>query len=87
MNTRDVPRNILKGGGFLALPDADRPRPGVVVIHEAYGLNDNIREITQRFAEWGGTPRASSPDEMRRHVQSEIEKWKRVVETRKIELP
>jgi len=27
------------------------------------------------------------PDEMRRHVQSEIEKWKRVVETRKIELP
>ena len=50
MNTRDVPRNILKGGGFLALPDVDRPRPGVVVIHEAYGLNDNIRDITQRFA-------------------------------------
>jgi len=24
---------------------------------------------------------------MRRHVQSEIEKWKRVVETRKIKLP
>ena len=53
MNTRDVPRNILKGGGFLALPDVDRPRPGVVVIHEAYGLNDNIRDITQRFADKG----------------------------------
>ncbi|TMD17852.1 MAG: dienelactone hydrolase family protein [Chloroflexi bacterium] len=50
MNTRDVPRNIVKGGGFLALPDGDRPRPGVVVIHEIYGLNDNIRAITQRLA-------------------------------------
>lgn len=53
MNTRDVPRNILKGGGFLALPDGDRQRPGVVVIHEAYGLNDNIKDITQRFANEG----------------------------------
>src|SRR5216684_7614039 len=44
-----------------------------------------LPEIAQRFAEWGGTPSASSPDEMRRHVRSEIEKWKRVVETRKIE--
>jgi tripartite-type tricarboxylate transporter receptor subunit TctC len=46
-----------------------------------------LPEIAQRFAGWGGTPSASSPDEMRRHVRSEIEKWKRVVETRKIELP
>src|SRR6266478_4532441 len=46
-----------------------------------------LPEIAQRFAEWGGTPSASSPEEMGRHVQSEIEKWKRVVETRKIELP
>jgi tripartite-type tricarboxylate transporter receptor subunit TctC len=45
-----------------------------------------LPEIAQRFVEWGGTPSASSPDEMRRHVQAEIEKWKRVVETRKIEL-
>ena len=53
MNTRDVPRNILKGGGFLALPDSDRPGPGVVVIHEIYGLNDNIKDITQRLAREG----------------------------------
>jgi tripartite-type tricarboxylate transporter receptor subunit TctC len=46
-----------------------------------------LPEIAQRFAEWGGTPSASSPDEMLRHVEAEIEKWKRVVETRKIELP
>src|SRR6266699_2018583 len=46
-----------------------------------------LPEIAQRFAEWGGTPSASSPEEMSRLVRAEIEKWKRVVETRKIELP
>jgi len=39
--------------GCLALPDAPGPHPGVVVIHEAYGLNDNIRDITGRFAAEG----------------------------------
>lgn len=29
------------------------PYPGVVVIHEAFGLNDNIREICRRFADEG----------------------------------
>jgi carboxymethylenebutenolidase len=39
--------------GFLALPDGDGPHPGVVVIHEAFGLNGNIRDITARFAAEG----------------------------------
>ena len=51
MQTRDIDHSILKGGGFLALPDAPGPHPGVVVIHEAYGLNDSIRDIAKRFAE------------------------------------
>jgi tripartite-type tricarboxylate transporter receptor subunit TctC len=46
-----------------------------------------LPEIAQRFSEWGGTASASSPGEMRRLVQTEIEKWRRVVQTRKIELP
>jgi len=37
-------------GGYLAAPDGFGPYPGVVVIHEAYGLNDNIREICRRLA-------------------------------------
>jgi len=41
------------GNGYLALPDGGGPHPGVVVIHEAYGLNDNIRDICNRFAEEG----------------------------------
>ncbi len=38
---------------YLALPDGAGPYPGVVVIHEASGLNDNIRDICRRFAEQG----------------------------------
>jgi hypothetical protein len=38
---------------YLALPEGPGPHPGVVVIHEASGLNDNIRDICGRFAEQG----------------------------------
>ena len=41
------------GACYLALPDGAGPHPGVVVIHEASGLNDNIREICRRFAAEG----------------------------------
>lgn len=40
-------------GASLALPDGAGPHPGVVVIHEVYGLNDNIRGIAGRFAREG----------------------------------
>ncbi|HEV2036105.1 MAG TPA: dienelactone hydrolase family protein [Candidatus Dormibacteraeota bacterium] len=53
MKTREIDRSELKGGGYLALPDGNGPHPGVVVIHEAYGLNDNIKDIAGRFAEHG----------------------------------
>ena len=35
------------------MPEGPGPHPGVVVIHEAYGLNDNIRGIAGRFATEG----------------------------------
>jgi len=41
------------GASYLALPDGAGPHPGVVIIHEASGLNDNIREICRRFAAEG----------------------------------
>ena len=31
------------GRSYLALPDGTGPFPGAVVVHEASGLNDNIR--------------------------------------------
>lgn len=36
--------------GYLALPEGEGAHPGVVVIHEAYGLNDQIRDVSRRFA-------------------------------------
>jgi carboxymethylenebutenolidase len=53
IEARDIDRSSLKGGGFLTLPVGPGPHPGVVVIHEAYGLNDNIKGICRRFAEQG----------------------------------
>jgi carboxymethylenebutenolidase len=50
MQTRDLTTTELKGGGYLATPDGDGPHPGVVVIHEAYGLDDHIKSVTRRFA-------------------------------------
>lgn len=37
--------------GYLARPaDAEGPLPGLIVIHEWWGLNDNIRAMTRRLA-------------------------------------
>jgi carboxymethylenebutenolidase len=37
----------------LALPGVATPRPAVIVIHEIFGLNDDIRRIAGRFADLG----------------------------------
>jgi carboxymethylenebutenolidase len=37
--------------GYLAMPqDAAEPLPGVIVLHEWWGLNDDIKAITRRLA-------------------------------------
>jgi carboxymethylenebutenolidase len=38
---------------YMASPDGAGPFPGVVIIHEIFGLNDNIRDIARRFARAG----------------------------------
>jgi carboxymethylenebutenolidase len=37
----------------IAAPEGDGSRPGVIVIHEIFGLNDDIRGITARIASLG----------------------------------
>src|SRR4249920_551977 len=39
--------------GYLARPEGDGPFPGIVVIHEIFGLNENMKDITRRFADQG----------------------------------
>jgi tripartite-type tricarboxylate transporter receptor subunit TctC len=42
-------------------------------------------DTVKRLVELGGEPRASSPEEMRRFIQTEIDKWRQVVAQRNIE--
>jgi carboxymethylenebutenolidase len=37
----------------LVLPDGPGPHPGIVVLHEAFGLNDDMRRIAARFGDEG----------------------------------
>ncbi len=39
--------------GYIARPEGEGPFPGIVIIHEAYGLNENMKDITRRFAVQG----------------------------------
>lgn len=39
--------------GYLARPEGEGPFPGVIVIHEIFGMNENIRDIARRFADVG----------------------------------
>jgi carboxymethylenebutenolidase len=39
--------------GYLALPAAAGPHPGIVVIHEAGGLGEHIRDVANRLANVG----------------------------------
>ena len=39
--------------GYLARPDDGKKHPAIILIHEWWGLNDNIKENARRFAELG----------------------------------
>ncbi|HEY1455184.1 MAG TPA: dienelactone hydrolase family protein [Candidatus Dormibacteraeota bacterium] len=53
MQTREIGVEELKGGGYIAMPGRRGPHPGVVVIHEAEGLNEHIRDVADRLARAG----------------------------------
>ena len=59
MSAEMVSYGTLEGeaiAGYLASPkDSDRPLPGIIVIHEWWGLNDNIKAMTRKIAEQGYT--------------------------------
>jgi dienelactone hydrolase len=47
---------------YISRPDGEGPFPGLMVSHEAFGLNDDIRRIADRFASNGYL--AMAPDLM-----------------------
>lgn len=39
--------------GYLAVPASEGPHPALVLIHEWWGLNDNIKDYAEKFADEG----------------------------------
>jgi carboxymethylenebutenolidase len=63
MESRDITFPAADGRPMraaIAAPDGDGSRPGVIVIHEIFGLNGDIRGITARIASLGYA--AMAPD-------------------------
>ncbi len=48
-----IPGGTPRLSGYFAHPTGGESLPALVIIHEAFGLNDNIRQITERFANEG----------------------------------
>lgn len=85
--TEDVTYGTIDGTpltGYLAQPadrDVDSPLPGIIVIQEWWGLNDNIKAMTEQLAAEGYTALAvdlyddqvaDNPDQARALVQAAL---------------
>jgi carboxymethylenebutenolidase len=66
--TVEFPSNGTKGSGYLSVP-ASGAGPGVVVIQEWWGINDQIKEVCDRWAREGFV--ALAPDLYRGKVTTE----------------
>ena len=62
------------------------PRDRVARLNREIGAVLDQTDIREKLASQGGMVRGSSPEDMTRKVESEIDKWKRIVETRGIEV-
>jgi dienelactone hydrolase len=56
------------------LPQAPGERPGVIVIHEIFGLNDDIRRITGRIADLS----AYGPMKVGSNAAAAEDSWRRI---------
>jgi hypothetical protein len=89
----DVPTIADAGGlpGFSidvwlgVLAPAGTPRP--IIDHLNFEVRKALAEpdMKKRFADLGGEARGGSPEEMRDYIETEIAKWKKLIEVRKIE--
>ncbi|HEY9602040.1 MAG TPA: dienelactone hydrolase family protein [Allocoleopsis sp.] len=48
-----IANNSLEIQAYLAMPVAEEPLPGVVVLQEIFGVNEHIRDVTRRLAQEG----------------------------------
>ncbi len=69
----------------IAAPRAT-PKPVIARLNRELRAVLELPDISKRLVETGGVVRPTTPEEMGRHVESEIAKWKRVVAEKKIEV-
>lgn len=69
--------------GLAAPPGTPRPIIERINAEVRRALADP--DMKKRFADLGGEARGGTPEEMRAYVEGEINKWKRLIEVRKIE--
>ena len=69
--------------GLAAPPGTPRPIIDRINAEVRRALADP--DMKKRFADLGGEARGGTPEEMRAYVEGEINKWKRLIEARKIE--
>ena len=61
------------------------PRPVIDRLNRELRAILELPDVRQRLAELGGIATASTPEEMRERIDSEIKRWTRIVEARNIE--
>ncbi len=69
----------------LAVPRGTPPAVVARLNREVRAVLD-LPDVRRRLTDSGGEVRPTTPEEMRRHVEAEIAKWKRIVAERKIEV-
>lgn len=69
--------------GLASPPGTPRPVIDRLSAEVRKALSD--AELKKRFADLGGEARGGSPEDMRAYIETEITKWKRLIEARKIE--
>ena len=75
-----------EAGSFVGLAaPRGTPKPVVDKLNAELRRVVALPDIRSKFEDVGGTPWATSPDEMRSFVRAEIDKWKSVVKTRGIQ--
>ena len=62
------------------------PRPVIAKLNRELHAIMAGNDVIKQFTDAGGDMRPGTPEEMTRHVTDEIEKWRRVIKTRKIDV-
>lgn len=73
MSSISVPTSAGAVQGHLAIPVTPGPWPAVVVVHQVYGLDDDIRHIADKFAGDGYLAFAPNYGQLPKHLNAALD--------------